>query len=314
MEREANYAAVGAFVLLVLAMGSLFVYWYSASSEHRDFTRYEIYFDGSVSGLEEGGAVRYLGVDVGKVLRIRLDRRAADRVMVIADIDSTTPVSARTLAQLSLQGVTGLLYIDLLQEPPEGSTLKVLANVPSQQYPVIRSVRGNFDTFVSSLPDVAARVAEISNRVNHLLSDQNIDSLGALIRNLERASNTLPAAVTDAGHLVSELRDATADAHAAIRDVEQATRTAAPDLAAAMSRLRATADNLAAASGKLDTLVAENRAEINGFMHDGLPQIEALARDSRAAANEFKALSRSLRQDPSRLIYQPAPAGVEIPR
>ncbi len=51
MEREANYAAVGAFVLLVVAMAVLFVYWYSDSVDPRDYTRYEVYFDGSVSGL-----------------------------------------------------------------------------------------------------------------------------------------------------------------------------------------------------------------------------------------------------------------------
>src|ERR1700684_2847985 len=116
MEREANYLAVGSFVLLVVVMGFLFVYWYSASIEHRFYVRYEIYFDGSVSGLSEGGAVRYLGVDVGRVVRIRIDPRAANRVQVIADIDTTPPISDRTLAQLSLQGITGLLYIDLRSE------------------------------------------------------------------------------------------------------------------------------------------------------------------------------------------------------
>ena len=29
MEREANYTAVGAFVMLVLAMAVAFIYWYS---------------------------------------------------------------------------------------------------------------------------------------------------------------------------------------------------------------------------------------------------------------------------------------------
>ncbi len=75
MEREANYAAVGAFVLLVVAMAILFVYWYSDSSDHRDYTRYEIYFDGSVSGLSRGSPVRYLGVDVGRVVQMREAQR-----------------------------------------------------------------------------------------------------------------------------------------------------------------------------------------------------------------------------------------------
>ena len=114
MEREANYTAVGAFVLLIATLGGFFVYWYAGSGDARDYKRYEIYFEGSVSGLIRGSTVRYLGVDVGRVIDIRIDKRASDRVQVIADIDSQTPISKQTLASLSMQGVTGLLYIDLL--------------------------------------------------------------------------------------------------------------------------------------------------------------------------------------------------------
>src|SRR5215813_9229438 len=113
MEREANYAAVGAFVLLVALVGALFVYWYSDSHDHKVFRRYEIYFDGSVSGLERGAAVRYLGVGVGRVQQMSIDPRDPGRVQVLVDIDSSTPISEKTLAELQLQGVTGLLYIDL---------------------------------------------------------------------------------------------------------------------------------------------------------------------------------------------------------
>ena len=75
MEREANYTAVGAFVLLIALAGALFVYWYSDSREHREYHRYEIYFTGSVSGLDKGSAVRYLGVGVGRVVELRIDPR-----------------------------------------------------------------------------------------------------------------------------------------------------------------------------------------------------------------------------------------------
>ena len=33
MEREANYTAVGAFVLLIVTMAGLFVYWYAGSND-----------------------------------------------------------------------------------------------------------------------------------------------------------------------------------------------------------------------------------------------------------------------------------------
>jgi phospholipid/cholesterol/gamma-HCH transport system substrate-binding protein len=314
MEREANYVAVGAFVLLVAVMAALFVYWYSDSGDQRNFTRYEIYFDGSVSGLSEGGQVRYLGVDVGRVVRIRLDRRAADRVQVIADIDSSAPISEQTLAELSLQGVTGLLYIDLQQLKPGAQTERLMDRIQSENYPVIRSVHSNFDLFLSSLPALAARVGELATRANRLLSDENIAAFNRLATHLERAGSALPQAVHDAGALIAELRDATGESREVIAQVRAATVTAAPDLAATMARLRVTSDHLATASEQLDGMLTENRSALRGFMQQGLPQVEALVRDSREAAREFQQLSKSLRDDPSQLLYQQVSSGVEIPR
>ena len=314
MEREANYVAVGAFMLLVAIMAALFVYWYSDSRESRHYTRYEVYFDGSVSGLSEGGQVRYLGVDIGRVVRIRVDRRAADRVQVLVDIDSSAPISPRTLAQLSLQGVTGLLYIDLQQERTGAEPRRLMENIESERYPVIRSIHSNLDVFLSSLPEVAGRVGELATRANRMLSDQNIAAFTRLADSLDRAGSTLPQAARDAGVLIADLRSATSEARVVIDKVRVASETAAPDLAAALARLRATADHLATASSQLDGLVADNRDAIGGFMHQGLPEIEALARDSRAAAREFQLLSHSLRENPSQLLYQPVGTGVEVPQ
>ena len=314
VEREANYVAVGAFMLLVAAMAALFVYWYSDGREQRSYHRYEVYFDGSVSGLSEGGQVRYLGVEIGRVVRIRLDQRAADRVQVVVDIDASAPISERTLAELSLQGVTGLLYIDLQQQRPGPTTERVMDPVQSDHYPVIRSIHSNFDVFLSSLPEIAGQLGELTVRANKLLSEDNVAAINRMVANLDRAGSTLPQTARDAGQWVNELRAATADSRAVIAQLRGATETTAPDLAAAVAQARVAADHLAAASGELEGLVAENRGAFRGFMRDSLPQVEALMRDSRAAAREFKQLSQGLRENPSQLLYQPAATGVEIPR
>ena len=313
VEREANYLAVGGFVLLVVVMGVLFVYWYSANSEHRFYVRYEIYFDGSVSGLSEGGQVRYLGVDVGRVIHIRIDPRAANRVQVIADIDATTPISERTLAQLSLQGVTGLLYIDLEQQRPDDNGRRILAAVPSERYQVIRSSHSDFDRFLSSLPTLTARLDELVDRATRLLSEKNIAGVERLVANLDRAASQLPHTAGNIDTMVDELRSTISDAHQVFADLHGATQTASVDFVAAVQKLRATSDNLERATGSLDAFVAENRDQLSGFVRGGLPQIELLLRDSRAAAQEIRDLSRSLRDNPSQLLYQPAANGVVIP-
>jgi phospholipid/cholesterol/gamma-HCH transport system substrate-binding protein len=313
MEREANYLAVGSFVLLVLVMGFLFIYWYSASIEHRFYVRYEIYFDGSVSGLSEGSPVRYLGVDVGRVVHIRIDPRAANRVQVITDIDATTPISDRTLAQLSLQGITGLLFIDLQQQRPDDNGRRILAAVPSERYQVIRSAHSDFDLFLSSLPQLTVRLNELVDRTARVLSDSNIASLDRLLNNVDKVAAELPHSVSNADGLVTDLRSAINDAHNEINDIHAATQSVSVDFVAAVQKLRVTSDNLAHATASVDAFVDDNRDQINGFVHSGLPQIELLLRDSRAAAQEIRDLSRSLRDNPSQLIYQPPTNGVVIP-
>lgn len=312
MEREANYVAVGVFVLLLVIMGVLFVYWYADSREHRDFVRYEIYFDGTVSGLTIGGPVRYLGVDVGRVQRIHIDPRADNRVQVIADIDSTTPVSDRTLAQLSLQGVTGLLYIDLQQQRSDDYR-RVLAAVPSERYPVIRSVHSDFDQFLSSLPSLTARFSELFDRLARLLSDDNIQAVARLIGNIDQAAAGLPRSARNIDGLVDELRQTNAEAQRLIADVHGTTRTASVDFLAAVQGLRTTTDNLASTSSSLNAFAAENRARLSSFVSEGLPEFESLLRDSRSAVQQIDVLTRTLNENPSRLIYQPPASGVTIP-
>lgn len=309
MEREANYAAVGAFVLVVALAAALFVYWYSGTRVHRKYDHYEIYFNGSVSGLEQGAAVRYLGVRVGRVVEMRIDPRDAGRVEVIAAIDSTTPISPRTIAELNLQGVTGLLYIDLQQ-----SARAAPPTVPSLQYPVIRAAPSQFDVFLAQLPRLSAAAGGVIERLNRLLSDQNIDNVSRSLNNLSQASNSLPQAVRSLDALLVQLRATTAELAATAKSTRNVMDTAGPQIVSTVRRLQGVADNLSQATDQLDRMIAENRADVRSFTRASLPEIESFVREGRAAARDIRQLSQSLRRNPSQLLYQPAPAGVEIPR
>jgi phospholipid/cholesterol/gamma-HCH transport system substrate-binding protein len=311
MEREANYAAVGAFVLVVALLGALFVYWYSDSREHRDYDRYEIYFTGSVSGLDKGAAVRYLGVGVGRVLDIAIDPRDSSRVEVIADIDSRTPISAHTVAELQLQGITGLLYIDLLEDK---TNRRSAPEVASLRYPVIRSAPSRFDVFLSSLPELVADAGHVVERANRLLADDNLNAVASALANFNRASNTLPQTLREVNALIADLRGASAELTASARSAHNVVDAVEPDVHAAAQRLHQIADNLNDATSQLDKVIAENRQDVRSFARDGLPEIERFVREGRAAAQDIRALSSSLRENPAQLLYQAPQRGMEIPR
>jgi phospholipid/cholesterol/gamma-HCH transport system substrate-binding protein len=311
MDRDSNYVAVGAFVLLVIAMAVSFVFWYTDQQDKRSYQRYEIYFPGSVSGLTAGSPVRYLGVDVGKVVRIMLDPQQRKTVQVIADIDSTAPIDDGTRASLSLQGVTGLLFVDLEQDPkaePTGTLEQ------GQRYPMIRSRRSDFDVLLSNLPALTTHLVELADHFNEVFSDANVHSLKATLDNARVASERLPDTVREVQLLVADVRRATQEVQATVVDLRGVIKEDSPDLKAAVANIRQISDNLARTTLRLNSFVAENEPGVSLFARQSLPEFEQLLRESRQAVRDFRDLSRSLKRDPSQLIYESNYRGLEVPK
>jgi len=311
MDRDANYVAVGAFVLLVIAMAVSFVFWYTDQQDKRSYQRYEIYFPGSVSGLTAGSPVRYLGVDVGKVVRIALDPQQRKTVQVIADIDSTAPIDDRTRASLSLQGVTGLLFVDLEQDPKAESTGGL---AQGQRYPMIRSRRSDFDVLLSNLPELTTHLVELADHFNQIFSDANVRSIKATLENARLASERLPDTVREAQQLLVEVRRTTQEVQGTVAVLRGLVTEGSPDLEATFANIHQISDNLAKTTARLNSFVAENEPGYSRFSKQSLPEFEQLLRESRQAVRDFRDLSRSLKQNPSQLIYESTYRGIEVPK
>jgi phospholipid/cholesterol/gamma-HCH transport system substrate-binding protein len=296
---------------LVIAMAVAFVFWYTDQQDKRSYQRYEIYFEGSVSGLTEGGAVRYLGVNVGQVKRMTIDPAHSNRVLVITDIDSTAPLDNRTLATLTLQGVTGLLFIDLEQDPNPAMAGPL---APGTRYPVIRSTPSDLDVLLKNLPGLATRMVESVDRFNRLLSDSNINAIKKTLENASLASERLPATVRGMEDMAADMRSAALEVRSAGADLESITAGAGPDIKVAVANFRVISDHLAVTSQRLDQFTADSGPGISSFTTHGLPEFERLLRDAGAAARDIRDLSRSLKENPSRLIYEPNNHGVKVPQ
>jgi phospholipid/cholesterol/gamma-HCH transport system substrate-binding protein len=290
-------------------MAVSFVLWYTNQQDKHIYLRYEIYFPGTVSGLTPGSPVRYLGVNVGKVTRILIDPQQRNRVLVIADIDASAPIDGGTRASLSLQGITGLLFIDLKQD---GN-----ARVPGElaeglHYPVIRSAPSDFDVLLSNLPTLATHLVELVDRVDQVFSDENVRSFKATLDNARLASERLPATLREGQELLGDARKAAQEVKGAAADLREIEAHAGPDLESAVANMRHVSDNLAKTSDLLEHFVADNEPVVSRFTHQSLPELEQLLRESRQAARDFRDLSRSLKQNPSQLIYEPNYRGVEV--
>jgi phospholipid/cholesterol/gamma-HCH transport system substrate-binding protein len=311
VDRNTNYVVVGAFVLLVLGMALSFVYWYTDQRDKRTYTRYEIYYDGSVSGLTAGSPVRYLGVDVGKVARIMLDPKNLKRVEVIADVEEHAPVDTRTLALLSLQGVTGLLFIDLEEDPKATST----GPLPmGEHYPVINSAPSDLDRLLRSLPALANHAIDLVDHMDQVFSEENVANFKAALANLRVASDRAPRMFREIEELVADLRHTSDEVDTAAADFDKVTNDSAGDIKVSLANLRRISGSLASASDRLNEFITQNEPALSRFTGQGLPELERLLHESRGAVRDIRDLSRSLQQNPAELLYESNYHGIELPR
>ena len=114
METRANFVVIGAFTLGVVIAGFLFVMWiagYGAAGTHR---RYQIVFNGSVSGLSEGALVLFNGLKVGEVTKLGFVPGNPSQVVANIDVTNESAINSDTKAQLETQGLTGSATVALI--------------------------------------------------------------------------------------------------------------------------------------------------------------------------------------------------------
>ncbi len=309
MERDARYAAVAIFALLTIAAAFAFVWWYSGKGDRRSYQRYEIYFEGTVSGLSQGSPVRYLGVDIGRVQSLAVRRSDPGRVKVLADVDSEAPLSGATRARLGLLGLTGLLYIDL-QLDPEADPAQALAQ--GERHPVIQSRKGDIEAFLEQLPDLIGHAGEVMARAEKLLADDNLDAVGEALRNVRTASAELPALSRNAAALAADLRRTAAEATALTQSMGKLAGTSKAGLESTLGSVQVTAEKLARTAASLERIVAGNEASLSGLAGPGAADLQQLVIDVRDASAEVRELARVLRERPSSLVRESKEQGVEI--
>jgi phospholipid/cholesterol/gamma-HCH transport system substrate-binding protein len=311
MERDARYATVALFALAAIAAAFVFVWWYSGKGDRRSYERYEIYFDGSVSGLSRGSPVRYLGVDVGRVLSLSVNRGDPGRVRVVAEVDTETPLSGATLARLGLLGLTGLLYIDLQLDPTADANRPL---EPGRQFPVIRSRKGDIEAFVEGLPVLIGRVGGVLARVERLLDDENLAAVTESLGHVREASRDLPQLSSNATALAADLRATSAEATALMQRLNAIAGDSQGELGATLTSMHSASEQLARTAESLQRIVAGNEASLSGLAGEGAADMQQLLFELREASTEVRELARELRERPSSLLREPKVQGVEIER
>jgi phospholipid/cholesterol/gamma-HCH transport system substrate-binding protein len=153
---------LGLFVILGFFLGVGAIIWVGASSFFQEGQTYVAYFDESVQGLQGDSSVKYRGVDVGRVEKIRVapDTRLIAVVMKISLKDDLTNT---TVAQLKAAGITGVMFIELDRRKPEEPDLSPKLTFPSE-FPVIPSRPSEMRRILPQIDGLVAKIDQIDTQ------------------------------------------------------------------------------------------------------------------------------------------------------
>lgn len=304
MENRAYAFVAGLFALLLCAALSLGFWWLGGS--HRAEAEYDIVSHYPISGLNPQAAVRYRGVDVGRVREIFFDKNDLRAIVIRIKIDSSIPLTKGSYAKLVAQGLTGLSYIELDDEDTDKAPLGN-TRIPLRESDM-RQLMNSGREILDKTAVLLEKTDKLMKTLNALLDDKNTQKIEHLIDNMERSSAELApllkssrVATEKASHLLDEIHpkelstalDSVRQASASIKETSD---TARPTLV----KLKQSLDEFERIGRHIEQTSTELGASIND---ETLPRVHALTEQLHEDAQSLNRLVNTLEQNPQSLIY-----------
>lgn len=285
MENKAHAIIAGLFTIAMLVAAILAAIWFNRDREVR--VPYQIATRLSVPGLNPQAAVRYRGLDVGRVDRIGFDPQVAGQILVDISVKPDTPITRATFATLGYQGVTGLAYVQL---DDEGGNP---ARVPSSKAHVARiELRPSLlDSLQTKGLAILGQTEELTRRLGVLLNDDNQQTILNAFNNVSRAAVAVEA-------LPRQLEPTLAAMPALASEAQRSL--------AALSRLARNADALATGMQGPDGAVARVGAaadDVSAVADRFTLEVLPLTSDVRASLRVLNRTLNGLTERPQSILF-----------
>jgi phospholipid/cholesterol/gamma-HCH transport system substrate-binding protein len=289
METRASYLLVGTFVLILVAAGFVFILWIAQAQVTRDTQTYLTYFTTTVTGLQTGSIVRYRGVPVGEVTRIRIDPRNPEQIEVTLEVEATTPIKTDTVAVLESQGITGVAFIQLRGGTRSSPTLVAQ---PGERYPVIKSEGSGFEKILTDFPKLLQNLNTLADSANAVLDEKNREAISVTLDNVAKISTAL-------GDRQKEFEEVLANSNKALASLNGLIA----DMRPAIGDIQAGVKSFSSMSDTINKLVEENRRPWRDFSATGLYEFSLFISEARDLVQALTRISTRLEDDPARFLF-----------
>jgi phospholipid/cholesterol/gamma-HCH transport system substrate-binding protein len=316
---------VGLFVIVavaVLAVTTVAVWGgLGGGISHRTYFKYS-------GGVQAGTPVRYGGLRVGTVRKVRVDPLDSTRIEVEFVVDRSTPLKVDSVAKLASLGILSDNYIEISTGSPAAAALPPGSILSSTETAGVAQLGDTIQSLIPQINDALTKftasldgLQKTLTRADDLLSDDNRSNLGQALarandmlndRNRSNLSNSL-------GNLNQMLSES--------RPKISAGLTSMNDVTAKLDRLvddmKRTSDRAEDVLSNLDAALAENRQdlrisvsqlrEVLANSSDAVDQLQSIMRQNsgniyeilenmRSASVNMRNMTETIQSSPASLI------------
>jgi phospholipid/cholesterol/gamma-HCH transport system substrate-binding protein len=252
MENKSHALIAGIFTIALLIAAILIALWLNRDRVER--VPYQMATKLSVPGLNPQAAVRYRGLDVGRVDEISFDPNVPGQIVIHLSVKPDTPITRSTYGTLGYQGVTGIAYVQLDDDGTDP------VRVPSSKTQIARiEMRPSLlDNLQNKGMAILVQAEELTKRFNALLGPDNQTAILAAFDSISKAANELETIPRQLQPTLSRLPALTAEAQRSLvaisklsKDVNTLT-TSLQGPAGPIEKISRSADNVATAADRIE--------------------------------------------------------------
>jgi len=285
MARKTSKFMIGLFVTIGVLLGLIAVVWLGASKYLEKGGTYAAYFDESVQGLQKDSTVKYRGVDVGRVEKIRV---APDNelIEVVMKINLKGELQRTHIAQLRPAGITGIVFIELDRKEPGEEGLSPKLSFPSE-YPIIASKPSEIKQILSGVQGVLENLKKIdAERISEGIV-LTVANLNGVITKVDSAlaEKRLDEVIIEAKNTLLKIQSFAANIEGEIQTLNLAKT------GANVERATARLDQIMG-SGQVETILGE----VNNVAKKMSHLVEGLDKRSLAIMNNIRDTSENLKR------------------
>lgn len=232
----------------------------------------------NAQGLVKGNNVKYAGIQVGTVKKVRLINDTTVEIIMLIDDKLKSNISKNAIVSIGTEGIIGNKIVNIL--PGTGHADPVDENDLLASKKII-STDDMLETLSVSNRNIAVISEELKSTVQQINKSKGLWELlndKTVPNNLRKAVINISQATVKANNTINDFQDLLADIRSGEGSLGKIiTDTAlAVQMAEALEKLKVVGDNANKLSGEIDKMVAGIRSDVN----EGKGTVNALFKDS----------------------------------